>query len=151
MNNRYSLEGHLLHSGLQLIWKRLTATSRTDAREILNRNKPHFQQVAEGIRKRFGIICSESHMKEASEMLHYAYQLNIPKNHYVIMRSDSFAGTKSVTMDDAGNIVPAKEGTEWTADEAQEMLAAIRYRYPKESVWIEDRIPRYVRRVRFGD
>lgn len=151
MNNRYSLEAHLLHSGLQLIWKRLLATRQMDARQIWTRNKTHFEQVAEGIRKRFGITCTEAHMKEASEMLHHAYQLNIPKNHYVIIHSDSHANQVSVTMDEYGNIVRADEHTEWTADEAQEMLAAIRYRHPKISAWIEDRIPRYVRRVRLGD
>lgn len=151
MNNRYYMESHLLHSGLQLIWKRLNATRQMDAGQILRHNKELFDQVSQGIWRRFGITCTDLHAKEASQMLYHALQANIPRNYWVIVRRTSGLDEYNITLDESGNIVTADSNNEWTEEEAHSMLSAISERYPKEQMWIEDRIPRYVTRIRFGD
>ena len=151
MSNQYSLEAHVLHSGLQLVWKRLDVTAELDGWHILVRNRPLFLQVSAGIKKRFGIICQESHMKEAAEMLHYAFQLNIPKSYYVIMRHDSQLRQQSVDLSEDGQIVRADTKTEWTQKEAHSVLLEMQRLHPKESIWLETRIPRYVTRTMYGD
>ena len=151
MSKKYSLEAHVLHSGLQLVWKRLDVTAQLDGWQILVRNRPLFLEVSAGIKKRFGIICQETHMKEAGEMLHYAFQLNIPKSYYVIMRHDSKLNMQSVTLSDDGQIVDADSNKEWTQEQAHAVLLEINRLYPKESIWLETRIPRYVARTMYGD
>lgn len=148
---QYSLEAHLLHSGLQMIWKRLNSTRQMDARDILRQNRNFFIQVAEGVGSRFGVTCTESDMKSAAEMLHHAFQLNIAKSCWVIVREHSGQKEYGVTIDDDGNIVQNDPDIEWNEQECYEMMIEIKTRHPKESIWMEQRIPRYVRRVYMGD
>ncbi len=151
MAKYYSFEAHMLHSGLQMVWKRLNVTKEMDAPQIWRYNMHIFSQVSQAFRDRLGISCREEHMKEAAEMLHYAFQQNIPKSYYVIVRRTSSLNKYSITMDDNGNIIPADQETEWTQEEAQAILMEISKRHPHEQIWLETRIPRYVRRTLYGD
>lgn len=151
MKPQYSFESHLLHSGLQMIWNRLNTTRQMDAKDILRQNRDIFVQVAEGVRRRFGVTCTESDMKAAAKMLSHTLQLNIPKSFWVIARERQNQNEYNLTMDGDGNIIPNEPLVEWTEQECYKVMRKMIERHPKERIWMEQRIPRFVRRVYMGD
>jgi hypothetical protein len=149
MSKHYSLEAHLLHSGLQMVWKQLNVFSYMDAKDVLGKNRDTFGKVAEGIYKRFGISCTDEHKKESAEMLYYTFEANLKKSHWIIARSTSHGNEYNVTLKGA-EVVVNDQATEWSQDEAMDMLREIKSRFPGQSFWVEQRIPRYVSRVYEG-
>ena len=127
---------HMLHSRLQMVWKKLIIEPFTPADQIVSINIEIFQKVVTSMK----IPVSASDMNEAAELLLYSIFQNQPVYYFEILNRqvvDGYATAVSITSHDGGRTIsPADARTRWTEEDAREMLLLMKDFDPKRDIWI---------------
>jgi len=136
----YSLAAHLLHSGLQMIWKRLEINVNMDHVELMTKNIKLFNQVAKAMEQKYGVKSDRPDYGQAAYMLIETFHQSEPLYHWVIINIDHYNRKKIVTSPDGGEtILDPDPKTRMTEEEATDIMRSIQERHLRESFYLEKR------------
>lgn len=126
MKQKYTLAAHLVHSGLQMIWKRIKIVDHWHFDELYSRNKDLIARVSAKLSNQYDIKISESDSRAALEMLIESLKQNDPQYYYVLIHQDSFNQGESInTYDEGQTFTTAKPGDRMSLNEAHDQLFLI--------------------------
>lgn len=144
MPKHYTLAAHLMHSGLQMVWKRLDIDKGRSPERTANDNKVIFEKVAAALTRQFNIKITKEDHTAAAEMLLISL-VEEPVTYYQVMLSDG-GSPRPVSSPDGGvTIVTADPAERMTYEQAVELRAGIWKHRGMALIHIRERYTRELR------
>ncbi|WP_138481633.1 hypothetical protein [Dyadobacter bucti] len=121
MAKNYSLAAHLIHSGLQMIWKRLNIQRNRSAERVYSDNQVIFKKVAASLIRQYGIEVTFEDYTAAAEMLIFSLAED-PVVYYQVMLSTGHTPRPVSSPDGGVTIVDADPSERMTHTQAEELM-----------------------------
>ena len=135
-----SAAAHLMHSRLQMVWKRLVVPSPASANDLIRKNNELFEKIAASVIESHGLDVTGTDLLQASELLLYSLHANRPVYYYEILSRqviNKWVEIVSVTSHEGCHTIsPADAHIKFTEEEAKEMLRLILDYNPKSDIWL---------------